>query len=309
MAAEIKTGRKTTSTVSPKRSSSPQVKKRRTSASSSKRRGTASPRKKQNGTGTVWWKRLFFRHGELSPWVIWGATAAVAVVYLLVVWFFFFNPYLEGKRERELFFFRPQVHGLDVSHHQGRIDWEKLSLAAYQDYPINFVFMKATEGTDFVDKTFHENFASARECGLVRGAYHFFRPDVSAELQAESFISQVRLEPGDLPPVLDVEVLGKGGRKELQQGARIWLTRVEQHYGVKPIIYASSSFRKDYLDDSFFDAYPYWIAHYYVSSLTYKGAWKFWQHTDMGKLEGVDGEVDLDIFNGNLEELMQMTLK
>ncbi|MBQ8592784.1 MAG: glycoside hydrolase family 25 protein [Bacteroidaceae bacterium] len=283
----------------------------RAASSSKKRVKPRTSQKRRGGDEEVkasWWKRLFFRHGELSPWVVWTGTGLVALAYLLVVWFFFFNPYLEGKRERELFFHRSRVHGLDVSHHQGRIDWAKLSLAAYHDAPINFVFMKATEGGDFVDKTFQANFASARECGLVRGAYHFFRPEVSAQLQAQLFMREVRLEPGDLPPVLDVEVLGKGGREELQQGARVWLTLVEKHYGVKPIIYASSSFRQDYLNDPFFDDYPYWIAHYYVPELSYKGVWKFWQHTDMGRLDGVDGEVDLDVFNGSLEELMKMTI-
>lgn len=273
---------------------------RKKSASTTTRKGT--PRKKssarQKGGGR-----------EVSPWVIWTATVLVAVGYLVVVYLFFFRPYMDGKQEAELDFLRPQVHGLDISHHQGHIDWEKLSLAAYKDYPINFVFMKATEGSDFVDNAFRQNFATARDCGLIRGAYHFYLPEVDAVLQAENFIRQVRLEPGDLPPVLDVEVAGKEGSAALQQGVRTWLLRVEQHYGVKPIIYASYKFKLKHLNTPFFDAYPYWIAHYYVNKLEYKGAWKFWQHTDMGRIEGVDGEVDLDIFNGNLEELVGFTIR
>lgn len=266
-----------------------------------------TPQKKESGEG--FWRRLFYRQGELSSRAIWTATVLIALLYLGGTYFFFFHPYLFQREEVELRFFASQVHGLDISHHQGVIDWEKLSFAAYKDYPINFVFMKATEGGDFVDTAFPQNFASARERGLLRGAYHFFLPQVSAELQAENFIRTVRLEPGDLPPVLDVEVLGDGGTTQLQQGVRVWLTRVEAHYGVRPIIYAGYKFKLKHLNEPFFDAYPYWIAHYYVGKLKYEGEWKFWQHTDMGQIEGVDGHVDLDIFNGSLEELMQMTVK
>ena len=274
---------------------------------------TSRARKKgkagQGSGGKGFFARLFHCEGGVQPWIIWTVTACVAVAYGVAVYFFFFRPYMQGKQEAELYFLRPQVHGLDISHHQGRIDWERLSLTAYKEHPINFVFMKATEGADFVDNAFRQNFASARECGLIRGAYHFFLPQVSAEQQAENFIRQVQLEAGDLPPVLDVEVVGSGGKAELQQGVRTWLTLVEQHYGVKPVIYASYRFKQQYLSDAFFSAYPYWIAHYYVEALEYKGPWTFWQHTDLGRLEGVNGHVDLDIFNGNLEELMEFTVR
>lgn len=254
-------------------------------------------------------KKWIMPDGEVAPWVIWTCTSLVILAYIVVAYFFFFRPYMDGKREKELYFHRPQVHGVDISHYQGDINWSKLSQAVYENSTINFVFMKATEGGDYVDDTFQQNFAAARDCGLVRGAYHFYQPSVPAELQVASFIRQVKLLPGDLPPVLDVEVLGEGGVGELQRGVKVWLKRVEEHYGVKPIIYASHSFKEDYLNDPFFDDYPYWIAHYYVDSLKYKGPWRFWQHTDMGILDGVNGHVDLDVFNGNLEELMQMTIR
>lgn len=254
-------------------------------------------------------RSLFIRDGELAPWTLWGGVSLVAIVYLVVVYFFFFRPYLLREEVQDLYFIRPYVHGIDVSHHQGTIDWPKVSLSTFRERPINFVFMKATEGGDFVDENFQRNFAGARECGLVRGAYHFFLPDVPAEVQARNFISQVQLQPGDLPPVLDIEVMGKGGAEELQQRAATWLSIVERHYGVAPIIYASYKFKTNYLNNPPFTHYPYWIAHYYVEDLEYKGAWKFWQHTDRGRLNGIDTRVDLNIFNGNLEELMQMTIK
>lgn len=282
-------------------------------------RKTTSRKKKAVKTKTVhrWnWAELkqrflslFLRDGELAPWSIWGGVSLVGMVYVVVVYIFFFRPYLLREEVQDIYFLRPYVHGVDISHHQGKIDWPRLSLATYRERPINFVFMKATEGGDFVDGSFKHNFAAARECGLVRGAYHFFLPDVSADIQAHNFISQVRLQPGDLPPVLDVEVMGKGGVEQLQKGVSRWLALVERHYGVAPIIYASYKFKTSYLDQPPFTHYPYWIAHYYVDDLEYEGAWKFWQHTDRGKLDGISVHVDLNIFNGNLEELMQMTIR
>ena len=254
-------------------------------------------------------RSLFLRDGELAPWTIWSAVSLVGLAYVVVVYFFFFRPYLLRDEVQDIYFLRPYVHGIDISHHQGEIDWPRLSLATYRERPINFVFMKATEGGDFVDDSFRYNFSQARECGLVRGAYHFFLPDVPAEVQACNFISQVQLQPGDLPPVLDIEVMGKGGAEQLQQSAATWLSLVERHYGVAPIIYASYKFKTKHLNNPPFTHYPYWIAHYYVEDLEYKGPWKFWQHTDRGRLDGIATRVDLNIFNGNLEELMQLTIK
>lgn len=87
------------------------------------------------------------------------------------------------------------------------------------------------------------------------------------------------------------------------------ITTVEAHYGVKPILYTSYKFKKRYLSDSIFNAYPYWIAHYYVDSVRYEGKWHFWQHTDVGTVPGIEEEVDLNVFNGTMEELLELTLK
>lgn len=279
---------------------------------SNKKKGRA---KKKSTKGNIWQNlkqricSLFLRDGELAPWAIWSGVSLVGLVYVVVVYFFFFRPYLLRDEVQDIYFLRPYVHGIDISHHQGDIDWDKVCLATYRDRPINFVFMKATEGGDFVDDSFRYNFSTVREHGIVRGAYHFFLPDVPADVQASNFIRQVQLQPGDLPPVLDVEVMGKGGVEQLQQGVAKWLSIVERHYGVAPIIYASYKFKTNYLNVPPFTHYPYWIAHYYVEDLEYKGPWKFWQHTDRGRLDGIGTRVDLNIFNGNLEELMQLTIR
>lgn len=201
------------------------------------------------------------------------------------------------------------VHGIDISHYQGTIDWPLLSQNSFGDYPIRFVFMKATEGGDLKDKTFENNFEQARKHGFIRGAYHFYNPKTDALKQADFFIENVRLEAGDLPPVLDVEITGKKSTKELQEGVKEWLFRVETHYGVKPIIYASYKFKMKFLNDSIFNTFPYWIAHYYVDSVRYTGQWDFWQHSDVGNVPGIKGAVDLNVFNGSTESLQELVMK
>lgn len=202
-----------------------------------------------------------------------------------------------------------KIRGIDISHYQGNICWEELRNASMNADPVTFVFIKATEGVSVIDNNFNENFYRARQNDLVRGAYHFFSTDVSAERQAKHFLHQVHLEPGDLPPVLDVEDKGKLSKQELQQRVKKWLDIVGEAYGVKPIIYTGYKFKLSYLSSPIFDDYPYWIAHYYVDKLQYRGKWAFWQHTDRGLLQGIKGHVDCNIFNGSREELMELTLK
>ena len=202
-----------------------------------------------------------------------------------------------------------EVHGIDISHYQGKIDWELLTHNREAQFPIHFIFLKATEGGDHGDDTFTQNFGQARKYGFIRGAYHYFIPKTDAHKQADFFIRTVQLAKGDLPPVLDVETTGKQSPQELKTAVKTWLDRVEAHYGVKPILYTSYKFKKRYLSDSIFNAYPYWIAHYYVDSVRYEGKWHFWQHTDVGTVPGIEEEVDLNVFNGTMEELLELTLK
>ncbi len=203
-----------------------------------------------------------------------------------------------------------KLHGIDISHYQGEVDWPTLAPTQNNpDFPLRFVFMKATEGGDLTDDTFQLNFQRAKDWGFVRGAYHYFIPNTDARKQAQFFINQVKLLPGDLPPVLDVEVSPKRKtQQQFTQNLKTWLDVVEAYYGVKPILYASYKFKEKYLNDTIFNRYPYWIAHYYVDSVQYKGRWDFWQHTDAGTVPGIQEQVDLDVFNGSLEQLLQLTI-
>ena len=93
---------------------------------------------------------------------------------------------------------------------------------------------------------------------------------------------------------------------QLRKNVIRWMDYVEQHYGATPILYTSYTFRRDYLNTSEFDRYPFWIAHYYVEHLRYKGPWTFWQHSDRGHVDGIKGEVDVNVFNGSYEDLLEL---
>lgn len=253
-------------------------------------------------------------HKEIPAWTRYLLGILVVVVFVTGFYWFFIRPY--AYRWKPCYGLKGygicmpsgyQVHGIDISHYQGDINWNMLKQTRQGQFPISFIFMKATEGGDYADDKFVANFDSARAHGFVRGAYHFYNPKTDANKQADFFINSVKLEPGDLPPVLDIEKKGKDIKK-LQADLKVWLRKVESHYGVKPIIYASYKFKTRYLNDSVFNSYPYWIAHYYVDSVRYEGDWKFWQHTDVGTLPGIDEKVDLNVFNGSLQELKRMQL-
>ncbi|MCR4583653.1 MAG: glycoside hydrolase family 25 protein [Prevotella sp.] len=250
---------------------------------------------------------------KLPSWAWWLGGLAVVAGYIWFFYYFFVSPF--GFRWRALYgdVSYPEgyeIHGIDVSHHQGRIDWEQLKdNGMINKCPIRFVMIKATEGATQTDENFHDNFEQARENGFTRGAYHFYSVHTTAEDQAQHFLETVKLENGDLPPVLDVEHKPSTQTDgQFRSSVLKWLHIVERHYGVKPIIYTYYKFKMRYLNDSIFDSYPYWIAHYYVDSVEYKGRWKFWQHTDAGRLPGIKGNVDFNIYNGSFYDLRQMTI-
>ena len=278
----------------------------RSQASRKRPRLTSPVRRKKPGIRT----RLL-RH--IPGWAWWIGGVGMAGVYMWFFYYFFVSPY--GFRWKALYgeINYPEgydIHGIDVSHYQGDIDWELLrNQGSIDNCPIRFVMIKATEGVTKVDSKFKDNFYKAREYGFTRGAYHFYSTQSSATDQARFFIKTVHLEKGDLPPVLDVEKKpGNQSNEIFRKNVLQWLQIVERHYGVKPILYTYYNFKTEYLNDPAFDQYPYWIAHYYVDSVEYKGQWKFWQHTDAGSLPGIKGPVDLNIYNGSFYDLRQLTI-
>ena len=250
---------------------------------------------------------------RLPGWAWWMGGAAVVGVYVFFFYYIFVGPF--GFRWRALYgdVTYPEgyeIHGIDISHHQGKIDWEELKeKGTINDLPIRFIMIKATEGANRTDANFKDNFYQARENGFTRGAYHFYSVLSPAKEQAAFFIRQVKLETGDLPPVLDVEHKPRNQTdEEFKNSVKEWLDIVEDYYGVKPIIYTYYKFKTRYLSDPVFDEYPYWIAHYYVDKVEYEGEWKFWQHTDVGRLPGIRGPVDFNIYNGSYYDLRKLTI-
>lgn len=201
------------------------------------------------------------------------------------------------------------IHGLDISHHQGDINWEVLTQSQENQPPIRFIFIKATEGGDLLDTRFHTNFTQAKQKGFTCGAYHFYNPQTSPGRQAAFFIQNVTLSTGDLPPVLDIEKRGNKPLSTFQHEILTWLQKVEKHYQTKPIIYTSYRFKESYLNDSIFNTYPFWIAHYYVEQVSYPHQWHFWQHTDNATIPGVQSLVDLNVFNGTESQFQEMTIQ
>ena len=276
--------------------------RRKASSTTTRRTWTATKKKSTLLT--------FLRRNPRTAW--WLGGIAMIGIYIWLFYSFFVSP--TGFRWRALYGDANypegyEIHGIDISHYQGDIDWDDLSNAMIEGCPLRFVMIKSTEGSTRLDSKFKENFRQAREYGYIRGAYHFWSNKSSARDQAYHFLNKVRLEDGDLPPVLDVEHKPKDRSVEdFQRDVLTWLHIVEDKYHVKPIIYTYYKFKDKYLSAPVFNDYPYWIAHDYVDKVEYKGPWKFWQHTDAGKLPGIKGYVDFNIYNGSFYDMKKLTI-
>lgn len=203
-----------------------------------------------------------------------------------------------------------EVHGIDISKHQGRINWESVSEHTSNDIGISFIFMKATEGKTIKDVMFQENWKNASDHNMLRGAYHFFRPHLTADEQFRLFKSAVKLVKEDLPPVLDVEIKGSCPPARLKKNVKRWLEMAEKYYGVTPILYTNYSFYRHYFSGKEFSKYPLWIAHYATDDLNrLTTKWNFWQHNESGRVKGIRGGVDFNVFKGNFNELLKLCKK
>lgn len=198
---------------------------------------------------------------------------------------------------------RPDLKGVDVSHHQKMIEWETVAAQGALD----FAFVKATEGHYWVDSLFCQNWEDLRRVGLRRGAYHYFRPYGCGLDQALHFLSTVEFHPGDLAPVLDIETTDGMPPELMLQEVRIWLNTVEQRLKVKPIIYTYHNFYERYFAGHL-DQYPLWVARYSNDKpLIMNGKnWNFWQYSNGGCIDGIRNKVDMNVFPGNFQMLEQL---
>ena len=193
------------------------------------------------------------------------------------------------------------IKGFDVSHHQGVIDWKKISPQQYQ-----FVYLKATEGGDYQDDQFQNYWMEARERGMHVGAYHFYRLCRDGKIQAQNFIETVPNKSNALPPVIDLEYdsncINTFTKEQLLKQIKIMHDELHHHYAKQPIFYTSKNFYNIILVGEFKNT-PIWIREYKEQPDLKDGrAWTFWQQTNQGSIQGIRKSVDLNVFHGSADE-------
>lgn len=224
----------------------------------------------------------------------------------------------QGERMR---YTTERIYGIDIARYQhgkGRrpvaIQWNKLrithvgkrgshNVSGTADYPVSFVFIKSTEGTSIRNKYYPGDYAQARKHGIRTGAYHFWSVRKSGASQAEFFLKNTRFNKGDLPPVLDIEpskaqIEQMGGAENMFRHIRAWLKIVEQKVGVKPVLYVNQTFVNNYLvsQSDLKRDYSVWIARY--SEYKPDVRLTYWQLCPDGRVQGIQGDVDINVFNG-----------
>lgn len=193
------------------------------------------------------------------------------------------------------------VRGIDVSHHQGKIDWNKV---ARND--VAFTYIKATEGGDFVDPKFTVNWRAARKAGISVGAYHFFTLCRPPELHAANFLNVTGHDRHDLPPALDLEHMGPCEHgptlNDPASAAIVFLDKVEAELGIRPIIYTTRQFHDAHLQK--LKGERYWLRSLFFAPEYRQRSRDFWQHHNRGHVDGIEGPVDLNEFRGSHAEFL-----
>jgi GH25 family lysozyme M1 (1,4-beta-N-acetylmuramidase) len=200
------------------------------------------------------------------------------------------------------------VRGVDVSYYQSTIDWDQVRGAGIQ-----FAFIRVSDGLRHIDSQFNRNWSEARRVGIRRGAYQFFRPELDPIAQANLLLQRMgTLQPGDLPPVIDVEAAGGLSARNVAQKAKQWIDHVRAATGVTPIIYTGPYFWRDSVGSpSYSTDHLLWLAHYTTACPLIPEPWSRWsfhQYTDSGRVAGIRGNVDMNLFNGSLADLDAVAL-
>ena len=186
--------------------------------------------------------------------------------------------------------------GIDVSRHQGNINWDEIK----KNPKIQYVYIKATEGSDLVDECYRNNIRNARKAGLKVGSYHYLSNRSSVTTQFQNFANTANRDEQDLIPVIDVEVCKQWTPQQLRDSLMVFAKMVEDYYGCKPIIYTYETFYKSYLGKAFAN-YPIFIAKYPRNPNDKPNIdgvkWLMWQFAETGRIPGIKGNVDLSRFN------------
>lgn len=191
------------------------------------------------------------------------------------------------------------LEGIDVSHFQGNIDWPQVKRAG-----IMFVFIKATQGQHTVDQKFEYNHTALEQLHMPWGVYHYLDPDVDPNAQANHFINTVGDHIGHFPPVVDIEAFEHQSIEKTRAVLETYITLIEKYYNCKPIIYTAPGFWNK-LEDHEYGRYGLWLANYAPVPTIPKGwkTWLFWQYSSQSTVSGINAEVDLNKFNGDLAGL------
>lgn len=189
------------------------------------------------------------------------------------------------------------IHGLDLSHYQGRVNWDMVATDPHAGY----IYLKATEGERLVDDTYRYNFSEVKRVGLKVGSYHFFRPGISAVRQFNNFISVVNVKEQDLLPIVDVEVTARGvSMATFYSRLEEFLNLVTREFGKRPIIYTGKNFYNKHFSNRRFKDYKFMIAAYTLDEpeLDNNDDYIIWQYTGSGSAKGIRGHVDKSRFRG-----------
>jgi lysozyme len=219
------------------------------------------------------------------------------LIGLSVIAYFYYSKDIKVVNKEEVVKSIPEgfpAFGIDVSHHQGEIDWEKLFVKERYDTIIHFVYCKVTEGSDHLDTQWEKNRAELQRLNIPNGAYHFFSPQTEPRPQAAHFLAHWKKSDLDLPPVLDVESEGFSD-EDLIAKMKIWLKVVEDKTGMRPIIYTSLNFfETKFIND--FKNYKFWIAAYSRKPECIDDSRIIhWQYSEAGELPGFAEKVDLNV--------------
>lgn len=198
----------------------------------------------------------------------------------------------------------PTVDGIDVSHWQGTIDWDRVAADG-----VRFAFIRVSHGLGTYDDQYDRNWPEARRVGILRGTYQYFQPDQDPIAQADLLLEHMgALQPDDLPPVIDVEATGGMTGPQIAAAVKLWLDHVEAAIGRKPIIYSGYYFWRDNVGDPpGFSDYPLWIPQYGPTCPLIPDSWARWaffQTSSTGSIDGISGNVDTDLWNGTEDDLL-----
>jgi len=244
------------------------------------------------------------RTGRIALWTI-GGLAALLLIAALAAWLYLKGVYRFAYPDIQSF----PVRGIDVSHHQGTIDWKRIA-----GQNIRFVYLKASEGGDWQDASFTGHLEDAHRAGLAVGAYHYFTLCAPGPMQARNFIAAApAVAHLNLPPAIDLEYVGncgtRPGQGRLARELKAFIAIIKRHYGKTPIIYSTRTFFEDYLDkDPAFRAYPLWVRNLYGEAGWSRGRTvMFRQFANHARLDGIKGSVDLDLYIGSKAQFAALT--